>query len=651
MIGQVENITFGGKSLRSSLAFSNFMREINTNMKLLISACTFVLIFNVPEVFGQNYRWQQKADYRMNIDFDVENDRFKGDQLLFYFNQSPDTLYRVFYHLYFNAFQPGSMMDIRSRSLPDPDQRVRDRIGQLKDDEIGFIKVEELKHNGEVLDPVTQGTVLEVELANPIPPNSSTVFEMKFSGQVPLQIRRSGRDNKEGISYSMAQWYPKMCEYDEQGWHANPYVGREFYGVWSNFDVKISIDPRYTVGATGVLQNADVIGHGYVDEQIKHKRNKSITWHFKAENVHDFVWAADPDYTHTRVLTDDGTELHFFYQETKNNKDAWEVLPRAMTEAWSRIEKRFGEYPYPCYSFIQGGDGGMEYPMATLITGERSVGSLVGVSVHELMHSWFQMALGTNESLYAWMDEGFTSFASTIIMNGLRQANIIPGKYQDKPFVNTYNGYRNLIKSGKEEPLSTHADHFKTNFAYGAGSYTKGSVFLKQLEYIVGVETFSRAILRYYNEWKFRHPNANDLIRVFEKEADMELDWYREQFINSTNIIEYEVGDLVDYGNSSAVVLRRLGSMPMPVDVQVEYSDGSTSWHTIPLVIMRGAKTNDGGMKVKVEPDWPWVNSEYELKLDVPLAQIKTVRIDPTLRLADFNLDNNIQGAGRVKSP
>jgi hypothetical protein len=593
---------------------------------------------------SQPVRWQQKVDYRMNIDFDIENHRFTGDQLLFYFNNSPDTLYRVFYHLYFNAFQPGSMMDVRSQNLPDPDSRVGDRISRLKPSEIGYLNVKSLLLNGSPLQYTTEGTVLEVELPNPILPHSASVFEMSFEGQVPVQIRRSGRNSAEGIAYSMAQWYPKMCEYDQQGWHADPYVGREFYGVWGNYDVHINIDQAYTVAATGHLQNAHEIGHGYSDNETKHRKGEKLNWHFRVENVHDFVWAADPDYRHTQTVTEDGTILHFFFEETERNKDAWAALPQVIARAWPYITKRFGPYPYGRYAFIQGGDGGMEYPMATLITGaDRSLGSLVGVAIHELMHSWYQMMLATNESLYAWMDEGFTSLASTEIMNELRRQKLIPGTYQPLPYIDLYNGYRNLIKSGREEPLSTHADHFSTNYAYGNGSYTKGAVFLKQLEYIVGKETFDAALLDYYYQWRFRHPDAHDFIRVFERASGMELDWYLQYFIYSTKVTEYLIEDIRADDQQTLVILKRLGTMPMPVDVEVTYKDGSTSMHTIPLVMMRGQKNRDGGESLIVERDWPWTHPSYEMVIQRPIDQIKAVRIDPSLRLADFDLSNNMK--------
>ena len=154
--------------------------------------------------------WQQHVNYTMNINVDAEKHQYKGKQELVYTNNSPDTLHRVFYHLYFNAFQPGSQMDVRSLNIKDPDRRVRDRISKLKPDEIGYIKVNSLEQDGVVLSHETVGTILEVQLNKPILPGGISTFNMDFDAQVPLQVRRSGRDNKEGVEFSMTQWYPKM---------------------------------------------------------------------------------------------------------------------------------------------------------------------------------------------------------------------------------------------------------------------------------------------------------------------------------------------------------------------------------------------------------------------------------------------------------
>jgi hypothetical protein len=598
---------------------------------VLIGCLTFSAI-------AQPDRWQQKAKYEMNIDMNVENHRFAGTQKLTYYNNSPDVLDKVFYHLYFNAFQPNSMMDVRSRTIADPDKRVGDRISSLKPNEIGYLKVEKLKQNGKKLKFETVGTILEVQLKKPIQPGESVVFEMEFEGQVPMQIRRSGRDNKEGISYSMAQWYPKMCEYDYQGWHANPYVGREFYGIWGDFDVKITLDKKYTIGGTGYLQNPQEIGHGYEDKSkpLNVPNTDKLTWHFVAPNVHDFMWAADPDYKHVTAQVPNGPMLHFFYQENDKTKE-WEKLPAYAIKAFQFISKHYGKYPYEQYSIIQGGDGGMEYPMGTLITGHRKLASLVGVTVHEGLHSWYQMIMGSNESLYSWMDEGFTSYASSETM-----AHLFDRANKDESVHNgSYQGYRYLAKSGKEEPMRTHSDHYSTNLAYGLASYSKGAVFLHQLEYIIGEKAFDKGMLDYFDNWKFKHPNPNDFIRIMEKSSGLELDWYKEYWVNTTSTIDYAIVGMEAVGNKTKIKLKRIGKMPMPIDVSIMYGKNKVKTFNMPLQIMRGEKPAEG-KKWSVESDWAWTHPTYELIVPIKMDKIKTVMIDPSGRLADVELNNNI---------
>ncbi len=585
----------------------------------------------VTNTEGQADRWLQGIKYKIDVDIDVETHKMDGKLYCQYYNNSPDTLEKVFFHLYFNAFQPGSMMDTRSLSILDPDRRVGDRISKLGLDEIGYHKINGLKCAGAEQDYHVEGTILEVNLSDPILPGSNVLFEMDFISQVPVQIRRSGRDNKEGISYSMSQWFPKMSEYDYQGWHANPYVGREFHGVWGDFDVKIRLDKKYIVGATGTMPDA----------KPKKVKGGKLEWRFKAENVHDFVWAADPDYKVFTSTADDGTLMEFYYQSSETTDANWEALPNAMNEALNYANKHFGKYPYPKYAFIQGGDGGMEYPMATLITGERSFPSLVGVSVHELMHSWYQMVLGTNESLYPWMDEGFTSFASAEIMNHLVNVGILSGEVQEDPHLNSVRGYGRFSQSGYEEPLSTHSDHYNTNQAYGVASYTKGTVFLKQLEYIMGKPAFAKGMLRYYDTWKFKHPNPNDFIRVMEKTSGLELDWFKEYFVNTTHTIDYTIDTIAAIGKNTQVELSKIGIMPMPLDVQVELNSGETINYYIPLRIMRGEKMSEVESHF-VQSDWPWTHANYSFIVKHALADIKEIRIDPSERMADINLENNV---------
>ena len=611
---------------------------------------TLLLLFlitggRVPELQAQPDRWQQRVDYSMVIDMKVQKHQYHGKQHLIYTNNSPDTLYKVFYHLYYNAFQKGSMMEIRARTIPDGDTGLSGRISKLKPEEEGWIRVLSLNQNGKKTSFETNETILEVTLAEPILPNSNASLDMEWDAQVPVLIRRGGWNNREGIEYSMTQWYPKLCEYDYQGWHANPYIAREFYGVWGDFDVKITIDKRYVVAAGGYIQNAQEVGGGYESTAmpLMLPAGDQLTWHFKAPNVHDFAWAADPDYTQNKIVADDGSIMRFFWQKGKGYDKQWEQLPDIMNRARSIMNERFGQYPYKEYCFIQGGDSGMEYPLATLITGNRPLNSLIGVSVHEQLHSWYQMVLGTNESLYAWMDEGFTDYAETIVENQLAGEGLLAGRSAvDNPFESTYSGYAALATSNKEEPLSTHADHFQTNYAYSLATYVKGVVFLHQLGYIIGQENLEKGLLQYFQTWKFKHPNVNDLIRVFEKQSGLELDWYKEEFVFSLNTIDYGIQKVEQEGRKTTrVTIQRLGQMAMPLDIAVTYSDGEQEIFYAPLEGMRGAKPAESGITRTILPDHRWVDPFYSFEIPEKTKKIARIELDPSHRMADINLENN----------
>ncbi|AUP79479.1 M1 family metallopeptidase [Flavivirga eckloniae] len=559
--------------------------------------------------------WQQHVDYKMEIDMDVNTYQYKGNQTLVYTNNSPDVLNRVYYHLYFNAFQPGSEMDVRSRTIADPDSRVGSRISKLKPNEIGFIKVHSLKQNGTALKHETVGTILEVDLAKPIQPGESVTFTMVYDAQVPLQIRRSGRNNREGVALSMPQWYPKMAEYDFEGWHADPYIGREFHGVWGDFDVKLTIDENYVVGGSGYLQNPN-----------ESAKNGKKTWHFVAPKVHDFTWAADPDYIHDTIQVPDGPLLHFYYKNTlaADKLENWKKLQPKTVELMQYFSKRIGKYPYKQYSVIQGGDGGMEYAMCTLITGNRSFGSLFGVTAHEMAHTWFQFLLATNEAKHEWMDEGFTTYISELAEND------IMGHNRKNPVASAYGNYMYLASSGKEQPLTTHADRYHSNMGYGISAYSKGAVFMAQLGYVIGEDNLKKTIKKYFNDFAFKHPTPNSIIRSAEKVSGLELDWYLTDFAQTTNTIDYGVKSVED----KTITLERIGLMPMPIDVTVTYTDDTTEDFYIPLQMMRGEKPTSA----TIIADWAWAYPEYAFEAS---KAVKSVQIDPKGMMADVDKKNN----------
>ena len=612
------------------------------------------LLFGISSsgLFAQNSNyWQQHVDYKMDVSIDVKTYQYKGKQELIYTNNSPDTLHRVFYHLYNNAFQPGSEMDKRLQSIKDPDGRMvtktkvgdkeikESRIAKLQTNEMGYLHISNFKQDGITAVAKEVETILEVMLAQPILPGKSTTFTLDFEGQVPVQIRRSGRNNKEGVELSMAQWYPKMAEFDFEGWHADPYIAREFHGVWGNFDVKITIDKNYLLGGSGYLQNGNEVGFNYQDKDVVvtiPKKQKTLTWHFIAPNVHDFTWAADKNYLHDVVQTTFGTTLHFIYKNNPKIIENWKQAQPKTVQLMEYYNAIVGKYPYKQYSIIQGGDGGMEYAMCTLILGEGTFDGLVGVIAHEMGHSWFQQILASNESKHPWMDEGFTSFIEDLGLNELA------AKKSANPFSGAIKSYINLANSGKEHPLSTHGDRYDENRSYSIASYSKGEVFLVQLQYLIGKENLMKTLRRYYDEFKFKHPTPNDIKRTAERVSGANLDWYLTDWTKTLNTIDYGIKEVTENEGSTKISLERIGRMPMPIDLLIEYSDGSKESFYIPLRMMSFEKANPTPeISRTVLRDWTWGDPNYSFNISKAKDKIKKITIDPSGLMADVKPENN----------
>ena len=593
---------------------------------------TIFILLALQLSFSQSY-WQQHVEYEMDIVVDVSDFTYDGDQSIIYTNNSNDTIKKVYYHLFFNAFKPNSQMDIRSRTIRDPDRRVGSRIVALEEKDYGDISVSALKQDGKDVYYEVNETVLLARLNKPLLPGKKTKLSMVFTAQVPLQIRRSGKLNKEGIDMTMTQWFPKLAEYDSEGWHPNPYIGREFHGVWGNYSVNITIDKDYVVGGTGYLQNANEIGHGYTEKNPKENDSKTNTWEFYAPNVHDFAWAADPDYIHDIKKSESGVDLHFFYKPTVNVED-WKKLQEDSVLLMKYFEEAIGPYPWKQYSIIQGGDGGMEYAMCTMITGERSYPSLLGVTAHEMAHAWFQHLLATNEAKHAWMDEGFTEYITSL------SENFVNNESPEFPHKSSYDRYYLLAKSGFEQAQTIHSDRYDYNFAYGASAYSKGSVFLSQLGYIIGKENLNKTLKRYYDEFKFKHPTPNDFKRIAEKVSDLELEWYLNEWTRTPHKIDYGI-DISSLEDQRVITLKRKARIPMPIEVVVTFEDGSSDMYYIPNDLLHGYKTFKNDVYL-MEP-WNWASTEYEFEVQGN-KKVSKVEIDPSKRIADVNqMDNSVK--------
>ena len=597
------------------------------NYKFLFFALVFTLSIN-----GQN-SWQQNANYKICIDVDVKKNTFKGSQEVLYTNNSPDTLNKVFFHLYFNAFRPESDMAERLNNGDDNNRRFDVNIKDLEPHEYGQLKVNNLKQDGLNIDSFVSDTILEVTLTNPILPGESSLFTMNFNGQIPITIRRAGRDSPMGVKYSMAQWYPKISEYDYEGWNTAPYTGREFHGVWGDFDVTIKIDKDFIVAASGYIQETDPNNN-----KLGYLSGKKRVWNFKAPKVHDFTWAADSEYIHDIYPGPNGVKLNFYYKNDPKIIANWKTLQPVTAELMDFFNNYIGEYPYEQYSVVQGGDGGMEYSMLTLLNYGEELIPLISVTSHELAHAWFQGVLATNEMNHAWMDEGSASYFGELAESHVFNIDFHP-IFTERP----YQDYISLATSGQEMPLATNANRFKFNRAYEDAAYDKGFVFLSQLNYIIGEKAFEKTIKNYFDKYKFTHPLPNDLRRVAEQSSGILLNWYLTDWTQTTNQIDYAIKNVESRKKKSVITLERIGLMPMPLEILVRYKDGNEEFYYIPISLMRGEKSKPeyADKWIQLE-DWSWAYKKYEFEIKSKMESIKSIDINPTGLLADVDTSNNI---------
>ena len=591
----------------------------------------------------KNAYYQQYAKYKMDIEVDAKNFTYTGNQTLTYSNNSPDELNVVYYHLYWNAFKAGSMMDQRvTNQGKNGDSRLQSNgistLSSIPKEEEGAQNIHWIKQNGKDLKFEIQETVMKVYLNSPIKPNSKTTFTMEWDAVIPMQIRRAGRNNREGIDMTVTQWYPKIAEYDYDGWATFDYIGREFHAPFSDYEVNIKIDKDYVIGAGGTLENPlDVKGYDS-KATIKTDKNNKATWKWTAKNMLDFAWAADRDYTVESFVILDGPKVNFVYQKSEKTK-YWDQAKPYVTKFFHIMNATYGRYVYPSYSFIQAGDGGMEYGMCTMMLGEaKTLDGLVGLMVHEGGHSWNQQMMAYNESVRPWMDEGFTNYYDDSIMYQL----FPPKKAQANPFIESLDRYRNFVKKGIEEPAVWLGDHHDNGTAYSFATYVKGELFLVQLGYIMGEQNLALVMKEFYNEWHLKHPTDRDFMHIAQKVSGMDLKWFLNYWINTTKTIDYGIKN-VKYGEVfTTITLENKGTVPMPIDFSILTTDKKVVNYQIPLNMTHTWKTNDIYGDFTTMAYWPWTQKEYTFTIPYNKSQISALGIDFSQRLADVNLEDNL---------
>ncbi|HXC04332.1 MAG TPA: M1 family aminopeptidase, partial [Bacteroidia bacterium] len=608
--------------------------------------------------------WQQDVHYALKATVDEKTDIIHGSEELTYWNNSPDTLTFVYFHLYQNAFQPGSYTDKLHKANNFPV-----RYGKYERQGLGT-KVNKITLNGADLKTELDNTILKVFLPSPLKPGESVLLNLDFDtyfdpgGNIR---RRMKMFNAYGFKhYDGVHWYPRISVYDrKQGWDTDQHLTKEFYGDFGSFDVELSFANDFVVEATGLLQNeAEVMPKALRDSlDIKRFMGKAWespvqffikpdgtrkSWKFHADNVHDFAFTADPTYRIGEVKWN-GILIRALAQEPHAGR--WQTAAEFTASVIRTYSEDFGPYGYPKMVVCDAQDG-MEYPMLTLDGGFSP--DFHALIAHEVGHNWFFGMVGSNETYRAMMDEGFTQFIDSwacLKLDGPTEPSLMVPKYAyTRKFLkptNTlnaevYNHYMFDAVRGDETTLNTHSDHFNSALRHGGGYgqvYGKTATMLWNLQYVLGEELFLKCMKHYFSQWKFCHPYPEDFRNSVIQFAHVDLNWFFDEWIETAFTIDYAVKG-VSRGknpNEYIVTISRKGRMQMPVDFTVYSMDGKSYSYYIPNTWFE-KKTS-----ATILPHWiGWdkLQPDYQAHVTIP-GGIKDVVIDTSGRLADVNMLNN----------
>ena len=616
--------------------------------------------------------WQQDVHYKIDARIDEEKHKIDGNQTLFYYNNSPDTLEYVYFHLWQNAFVKGSYLHKLERA-----NHVKPRLGKYEAQGLGCI-IEDLEVDGQNAEIELDNTILKIWLPKPLRPNGKVAFSIKFTtywDRGATRRRMKMYDAWGQMHYNGVQWFPKICVYDRKfGWDTYQHLNKEFYADFGSYDVTLNFPSNYVVEATGALLNRNEVLPKDLREQLDVKNFKdkkwneppSIvtpyvkgqrkTWKYRANNVHDFAFTADPSY---RIDTKywNGIECVGLVQEP--HASGWQTSADYVAKIIQTFSEDFGMYQYPKMVAADAADG-MEYPMLTL-DGGRSPG-YKGLLVHEIGHNWFYGMVGNNETYRASLDEGFTQFLTAWGLTKLEGSLVRkkPKKLMSRSVYNpttykdlrVYNRYVYTALNQNEKPLNTHSNDFSDALHHENGYglvYYKTATMLYSLQYVLGDTLFSNAMKHYFAQWRFAHPYFNDFRTSIINYTHVDLNWFFDEWLETTKTLDYGIGRIKKLtGNDSfSIVFKRNGQMQMPIDFVVTAKDGQKYSFHIPNTWFE--KDFDG----KILPKWygwgGW-NKTYDAHIQVP-SGVKTVEIDTSWRMADIYAIDNYKTKGLPISP
>jgi hypothetical protein len=494
--------------------------------------------------------WQQDVHYTINASMDEKDHRIDANQSLEYWNNSPDTLYFVYFHLFQNAFIKGSHLH-----QLESNNKIKEQLGKKEAEGKGII-VEMIASNDQALKVELDNTIMKVYLNTPLLPGAKTSFDLKFTTHYDRGATRRRMQMYDAwgfMHYNGVQWFPKICVYDRKfGWDTYQHLNKEFYADFGSYDVSLNFPSNYIVEATGAIQNREEVLPSALREKLDVKnfakkpwneapstiipyvKGERKIWKFHADNVHDFAFTADPSY---RISTAywNGVECVGLVQEP--HASGWQTSGEYVAKIIQTFSEDIGMYAYPKMIAADANDG-MEYPMLTLDGGRAP--SYNGLLVHEIGHNWFYGMIGSNETYRAAMDEGFTQFLTAWGL-GRIDGKIIPAAIGKSKWRNrftepsrvvdksVFNAYHSDALNHEEVQLNTHSDDFNGALGHGGGYrlvYYKTASMLYNLEYTLGDSLFSAAMKNYFNQWKIGHPYFEDFKASIINFTHVDLNWF-----------------------------------------------------------------------------------------------------------------------------
>ena len=607
--------------------------------------------------------WQQDVYYNIKAELDEASHVIDATEELTYWNNSPDTLSFVYFHLYQNAFQPGSYNDNVTLN-----NGVKSRFGIYESMGLGTL-IEKLDINGKEVKTELDNTILKVFLNEPLLPGENLTFNIKFktffdSGSMRRRMKifnAYGYKHFDGV-----HWYPRISVYDRKfGWDTDQHLGKEFYGDFGAFDVELTFANNYVVEATGNLLNRDEVLPKELREKLDISNFKDKpwdekpsvitpydstlkkTWKYHAENVHDFAFTADPTY---RIGEYDWNGITCVAVVQEPHASRWQNAAEYAAKCVQVYSEDIGMYVYHKMVVADARDG-MEYPMLTLDGGQDP--GYRSLLAHEIGHNWFFGQVGSNETYRAALDEGFTQFIESYALRKLegdfkiksldKSTYVNRFKKQDEIISSeVYNGYMFDAVKGEDKPLNTHSDYFESALGHGGGYrhvYYKTATMLYNLQYVLGDELFINAMQHYFSQWKIAHPYMEDFRNSIIQYTKVDLNWFFDQWTETTKSIDYGI-KCVKRGekeNEYIITFERSGKMQMPIDFQVLSKDSVVQNFHIPNNWF--VKKTDATVLPKWL-GWEKLNPTYEAHVTVPQG-IKNIVIDPSNRLADVNMLNN----------